>query len=103
MVLDAAAILILVTPVAVPAVMALGIDPVHFGIVMIVNMMIGMLTPPVGLALFVVSRISGAPLVDVARDALPYVGGFLAVLLLLIFVPELVLWLPDLVYGTPRI
>jgi len=101
MVLDAAAILILVTPVAVPAVMALGIDPVHFGIVMIVNMMIGMLTPPVGLALFVVSRIADAPIGAVARDALPYVGGFVIVLLLLIFVPELVLWLPDLVYGTP--
>jgi tripartite ATP-independent transporter DctM subunit len=99
MVLDAAAILILVTPVAVPAVMALGIDPVHFGIIMIINMMIGMLTPPVGLALFVVSRIAKAPISAVARDALPYVAGFLLVLLLLVFVPDLVLWLPNLIYG----
>ena len=101
MILDAAAILILVTPVAVPAVMALGIDPVHFGIIMIVNMMIGMLTPPVGLALFVVSNVAKAPLASVSRDALPYVGGFLVVLALLTLFPQLTLWLPNLVYGTP--
>lgn len=102
MILDAAAILILVTPVAIPAVVALGIDPVHFGIVMIVNMMIGMLTPPVGLALFVVSNISKAPIAEVAREALPFVVGFLLVLLLLTVFPVLSLWLPDLVYGPAR-
>jgi len=102
MILDAAAILILVTPVAVPAVMALGIDPVHFGIVMIVNMMIGMLTPPVGLALFVVSNISKAPIAAVARDAVPFVFAFLLVLALLTSLPQISLWLPDLVYGPAR-
>jgi tripartite ATP-independent transporter DctM subunit len=102
MILDAAAILILVTPVAVPAIVAVGIDPVHFGIVMIVNMMIGMLTPPVGLALFVVSNISKAPIAEVAREALPFTVGFLLVLMLLTLVPELSLWLPDLLYGTSR-
>lgn len=99
MILDTAGILILVTPVVVPAVVAVGIDPVHFGMVMIVNMMIGLVTPPVGMALFIVSNISGAPVAAVARECVPFVVGFLVVLALITFVPPLVLWLPDLVYG----
>jgi C4-dicarboxylate transporter DctM subunit len=99
MVLDTAGILILVTPVVVPAVVAVGIDPVHFGMVMIVNMMIGLVTPPVGMALFIVSNISGAPVAAVARECLPFIAGFLLVLVLITFVPQLVLWLPDLIYG----
>lgn len=102
MILDAAAILILVTPVVVPAVMAVGIDPVHFGIIMIVNMMIGLLTPPVGLALFVVSNIARTPVATVARETIPYLLAFAAILLLLTFVPQLSLWLPDLAYGVSR-
>ena len=99
MILDTAGILILVTPVVVPAVVAVGIDPVHFGMVMIVNMMIGLVTPPVGMALFIVSNISGAPIAAVARECIPFIIGFLVVLLLITFIPQLVLWLPDLVYG----
>ncbi|MEJ1159166.1 TRAP transporter large permease [Prosthecomicrobium sp. N25] len=99
MILDSAGILILVTPVVVPAVVAVGIDPVHFGMVMIVNMMIGLVTPPVGMALFIVANISGASIAAVARECLPFIGGFLVVLALITFVPGLVLWLPDLVYG----
>ncbi len=99
MVLDTAGILILVTPVVVPAVVAVGIDPVHFGMVMIVNMMIGLLTPPVGMALFIVSDIAKVPLTAVVREVLPFIGGFLVVLALITFIPELVLILPDLVYG----
>lgn len=99
MILDTAGILILVTPVIVPAVVAVGVDPVHFGMVMIVNMMIGLVTPPVGMALFIVSNISGAPIAAVAKECLPFLIGFLVVLALITFIPELVLWLPDLVYG----
>jgi len=99
MVLDSAGILILVTPVVVPAMVAVGVDPVHFGMVMIVNMMIGLLTPPVGMALFIVSNISGASIAAVVREVLPFVLGFLVVLALITVFPALVLWLPDLVYG----
>ncbi|PZQ48161.1 MAG: ABC transporter permease [Rhodovulum sulfidophilum] len=99
MLLDVSATLILVTPVVVPAIVAVGIDPVHFGMVMIVNMMIGMIHPPVGMALFIVANIARAPIMAVAREALPFIGGFLVVLALITFVPQLVLWLPDLVYG----
>jgi len=99
MILDTAGILILVTPVVVPAVVAVGIDPVHFGMVMIVNMMIGLVTPPVGMALFIVSNISGASVTSVARECVPFIAGFFVVLGLITFIPELTLWLPDLVYG----
>ena len=101
MILDTAGILILVTPVVVPAVVAVGIDPVHFGMVMIVNMMIGLVTPPVGMALFIVSNLSGAPIAAVARECAPFIAGFMVVLALITYVPELVLWLPNLVYGPP--
>ncbi len=102
MILDTAGILILVTPVVVPAIVAVGIDPVHFGMVMIVNMMIGLITPPVGLALFIVSNISGASVASIARDCVPFILGFLVVLALITFVPELVLWLPNLVFDVPN-
>jgi tripartite ATP-independent transporter DctM subunit len=103
MILDASAILILVTPVVVPALAAVGIDPVHFGMVMIVNMMIGMITPPVGMAMFIVANIAKVPVMKVAVECVPYLIGFLIVLMLITFIPQLVLWLPDLVYGPAKL
>jgi tripartite ATP-independent transporter DctM subunit len=102
MILDASAILILVTPVVVPAVTAVGIDPVHFGMMMTINMMIGMLTPPVGLALFIVADIAKSPLATVAKETIPYIIGFLVVLMLVTFIPQISLWLPNLVYGAAQ-
>jgi tripartite ATP-independent transporter DctM subunit len=99
MVLDTAGMLILVTPVVMPAILAVGIDPVHFGMVMIVNMMIGLVHPPVGMALFIVSSLSGASIMSIARECIPFIIGFLVVLVLITYIPGLVLWLPDLVYG----
>lgn len=99
MVLDTTAILLLVTPVVVPVAQSLGIDLIHFGMVMIVNLCIGLLTPPVGMALFVVARIAEVPMQAVARETMPYVGALLVVLVLLIFFPQLVLFLPNIVYG----
>lgn len=103
MILDASAILILVTPVVMPAVMAVGIDPVHFGMVLIINMMVGLLTPPVGMALFIVSNIAKAPIATVARETTPYIIAFLVILVLVTFVPQFALWLPDLVYGPAKL
>ena len=102
MLLDTTAIMLLVTPVIVPAVSALGIDLIHFGMVMIVNMMIGLLTPPVGMALFVVSNLSGVTVEKVALAAFPYIIALTMVLLLITYIPGLVLFVPDLVYGAPR-
>jgi len=100
MVLDTAAILLLVTPVVVPAAQAIGIDLVYFGMVMIVNLCIGLIHPPVGMALFVVARTAEVPVHKVAWEALPYVWALLVVLIVLILVPELTLWLPNYIYGS---
>lgn len=99
MMLDTTAILILVAPVLAPVAVVMGVDPVHFGIVMIVNMMIGLLTPPVGMALFVVARIAETSVGAVAREAVPYVLALAVVLAIITYVPATVLFLPDLIYG----
>ena len=92
------AILIL-APLFLPIVMKLGIDPIHFGIIMTVNMEIGMITPPVGLNLFVASGISGLSLWDVFRGAAPFMIIMLFGLLVITYVPEISLWFPRLIYG----
>ena len=93
-----AAISILV-PVLMPVAAQFGIDPVHLGIIVILNLMLGLLTPPVGMVLFVLARVSKVPFEQCVRATLPFLAPLLAVLLLLSFVPGLVLWLPNLLYG----
>lgn len=93
-----AAISILV-PVLMPVAAQFGIDPVHLGIIVILNLMLGLLTPPVGMVLFVLSRVSKVPFEQCVRATLPFIVPLLGVLLLLTFVPSLVLWLPNLLYG----
>ncbi len=95
-VLEGTAILLIVVPVFIPTAQALGIDLVHFGVVVVVNIMIGLITPPYGLLLFIMANISGAPLRDIVRDTLPFLGAMLLALVILTFVPETVLWLPRL-------
>lgn len=92
------AILIL-APLFLPIVKKLGIDPIHFGIVMTVNMEIGMITPPVGLNLFVASGISGLSLMDVFRGAAPFMIIMLTGLALVTYIPVISLWIPKLIYG----
>ncbi len=92
------AILIL-APLFLPIVLKLGIDPIHFGIIMTVNMEIGMITPPVGLNLFVASGISGLSLWDVFRGAAPFMIIMLIGLVIITYVPVISLWIPKLLYG----
>lgn len=92
-----AAITILV-PVFLPIIDKLGIDPVHFGVVMVLNLMIGLLTPPVGMVLYVLSRVSGLPFERCVAATAPFLIPLLAVLALITFVPWLTLWLPTLAY-----
>ncbi len=94
MFVDPLAIMILLVPVFTTITAQLGIDPVHFGVVMVFNLMIGLLTPPMGVGLFVVSRVSGMPLETVVRGILPFLVPLVLVLLLITLVPELVLALP---------
>lgn len=97
--LEGLAIMILVVPALAPTLVAAGIDPVHFGVVFIFNLMIGLMTPPMGVGLFVVSGVSGIRLERLVRATMPFLIPLLIVLILLIFIPGLVTWLPDAVLG----
>ncbi len=92
--LEGTTILLVVVPVLIPTAQALGIDMVHFGVVVVFNVMLGLITPPYGLLLFVVARVSGAPLQAIVRDVMPFLLGMLAALGLITFVPGLVLFVP---------
>jgi tripartite ATP-independent transporter DctM subunit len=94
--LEGTTILLIVVPVLIPTANALGIDPVHFGIVVVVNIMIGLITPPYGLLLFIMTKISGEPLRAIVRDVLPFLFAMLFALAVITFVPQIVLWLPRL-------
>lgn len=98
-VLDAIAVLLIVTPIVLPTLAGLGIDRVHFGIVLIMNMELAFLTPPIGLNLFVLSSISKAPVSEAMRGVAPFVALLFGLLLIVIFFPELSLWLPGAVYD----
>ncbi|WP_136247896.1 TRAP transporter large permease [Halomonas borealis] len=92
-----AAITILV-PILLPIAVNLGVDPVQFGIVMVLNLMIGLLTPPVGLVLYVLSQVSKVPFERCASATLPFLIPLLVVLILVTFVPAISMWLPTLIY-----
>lgn len=92
--MDQLAILILTVPIAVPAIKALGFDPVWFGVLVVVTAEVGMITPPLGLNVFVVSRYSGRPLAEIFSGIAPHVIAHIIVIGLLIAFPALVLWLP---------
>ncbi len=97
--MEPSGLLLIVAPVAFPIATALGIDPIHLGIMMVVNMEIGMITPPIGLNLFVTSAITGMSLVQVVRAALPWVSILVVFLILITYVPALSTWLPTLIMG----
>ena len=94
--LDPSAIIIIVIPIIWPIVQKLGINPIHFGVMTIVNMAIGQCTPPVGIALFVASGISGASLSEMLGTYMRYIGALIVVLLVVTYVPVISLWLPGL-------
>jgi C4-dicarboxylate transporter, DctM subunit len=92
--MEGSTILLVVVPVLVPTAQALGVDMVHFGVMVVVNIMLGLITPPYGLLLFIVAKLSGQPIAAVVRDTLPFLLAMVVALALITFVPELVLWLP---------
>jgi C4-dicarboxylate transporter DctM subunit len=101
--MEPSSIILILAPLFLPIAKALGIDPIHLGVIMTVNMEIGMLTPPVGLNLYVASHLSHMGLTDVSKAALPFVGVMLLYLMLITYVPDISLWLVDLLYDTPGI
>jgi C4-dicarboxylate transporter DctM subunit len=92
--LEGSTIILVILPIFVPTAKALGIDLVHFGVVAVINIMIGLVTPPYGLLLFIASAISGAPLGKIIRDTAPFVIAMIIALAIITFLPETVLWLP---------
>ena len=97
-ILDATVIILVIVPLFIPTCEALGIDLVHFGVVVVVNSMIGLITPPYGILLFVINAVTGIPLKEIISEVWVFLGVLIFALLLMILVPEIVLWLPR-VFG----
>lgn len=97
--MDPTSVVLILAPVIFPIAMQLGIDPVHLGVIMVVNMEIGMVTPPVGLNLFVASGVAGLPLTSVVRSCLPWLLLLLAFLIVITYVPAISLFLPKLMMN----
>ena len=97
--MEPSSVVMITVPLLLPIGMALGIDPIHLGVIMVVNMEIGMITPPVGLNLFVASGITGLSLKDVIVASLPMTAILLVGLVMVTYIPAISLWLPRLMYG----
>ncbi len=97
--MEPSGLLLIVAPVVFPIAIQLGVDPIHLGIIMVVNMEIGMITPPIGLNLFVTSGITGMSLVQVVRAALPFVAVLFVFLILITYVPLISTFLPTAMMG----
>lgn len=96
--METIAAITILTPILLPVAISLGIDPVHFGVMMVLNLMIGLLTPPVGMVLYVLSRVSKVPFEECAKATIPFLIPLVIVLFLVTFIPELSMWLPTLLY-----
>lgn len=99
MFIDTTSNIVLFAPLFVPIVTQLGFDITYFGILMVVNLCIGFCTPPLGVNLFVAKNISGAPLGGLVKELLPYIAILAVTLILMVFIPDIVMFLPDLVGG----
>lgn len=87
--MDTTPAILILTPILMPIVTSAGVDPVHFGIIMVVNLAIGFVTPPIGVNLFVASSLSEIPVMPIAKEAMPMILYFLAALMLITFIPAL--------------
>jgi tripartite ATP-independent transporter DctM subunit len=92
--MDMSPLILICTPILLPVVTSLGIDPVHFGMIMMINLGIGLITPPVGTVLFVGSAVAKLPLGVVSRTMLPFFAALVVVLMMVTYIPGLSLWLP---------
>ena len=89
MVMDTTPAILILTPILLPIVQAIGMDPIQFGVIMVVNLAIGFVTPPIGVNLFVASSLTEVPVMQIAKKAMPMIGFFLVALLLITFIPAI--------------
>jgi len=101
MFLDSTTAILVIAPIIAKPLVAAGVDPVHLGMVVVFNLMIGLLTPPMGLALFLVAEIAKVTMKDVLKEMLPYYAPLAITLLLITYVPEITTWIPRLALGNP--
>jgi tripartite ATP-independent transporter DctM subunit len=94
--LEGTTIILIILPVLLPTAMALGIDPVHFGVMAVMNIMFGLVTPPYGLLLFMMTKVADVPLREIVREVMPFLGVMLIALLLVTYIPAITLFLPRL-------
>lgn len=99
MFLESTAAIMILTPILLPPLVASGVDPVHFGLVMVFNLMIGMITPPVGMSVYMLSPIVNLPVGRVFKAVLPYLTSLLCALVVLTYIPQISLWLPNMIFG----
>jgi C4-dicarboxylate transporter DctM subunit len=97
--MEPSGLLVIVAPLVFPIAIELGIDPIHLGIIMVVNMEIGMITPPVGLNLFVTSGVAGMPMMRVVKAALPFTAVLFVFLIMVTYIPSISTWLPNTMMG----
>ena len=94
--LNMVSIILIMTPILLPIVQVIGVDPVHFGVIMILNLGIGLITPPIGTVLYIGSAVSGLSMEKISKSLLPFYGVMILVLILVTYVPEVVMFFPDL-------
>jgi TRAP-type C4-dicarboxylate transport system permease large subunit len=94
--LEGTTILLVIVPIMIPTARALGLDMVHFGVVVVINVMIGLVTPPFGLLLFIVANMTKQPLAAIVRECVPFIIAAIVVLAIVTFVPQTILWLPKM-------
>tara|TARA_R110002124_G_scaffold162110_2_gene329243 strand:- start:247 stop:1623 length:1377 start_codon:yes stop_codon:yes gene_type:complete len=97
--MEPSGLLVIVAPLVFPIAVELGINPIHLGIIMVVNMEIGMITPPVGLNLFVTSGVANMPMMNVVRAALPFLAVLFVFLIMVTYIPIISTWLPTMMMG----
>lgn len=100
--MEGIAIMLLTIPIFMPIIGQLGINPIHFGVLMTLNLMLGLLTPPVGMVLYAMSSVARVPMMVLAKELVPFLASLFAVLALITVVPALVTWLPNLVMGAGK-
>ena len=100
MFMETTVIALILTPILLPVMRSVGVNEVVFGMIMMTTVTFGVMTPPVGVALYATSDIMGCSIQDTFRDGWPFYAAVVLVILFMIFFPNAVLWLPNLVYGT---